>query len=332
MRFVLIGPCPADAAPQLIVPLQLRQWPRRAQRLGFTLVELLVVFAIIAILIGLLVPAVQSARRASARLSCKNNLRQIGLGLHNFHGTYRAFPPGIQDNLSEPYPLLSWMGRILPFVEQQPLWNLTNEAFLSDPFLTSNPPHVGESALVPIFLCPASSVPGLVQQKIGVAVALGTYRGVDGTSMDAGDGMLFRNSRIRTTDVFDGMSNTLLVGESLPFSDATSPVGIWYDGVGLVDGQRLYGAPDVLLGVREINLTSGKQNSSLGSCPRGPYVFQEGKTSQPCDVFRFWSQHGDGANFLVADGSVRFLHYAADAVLTKVATRAGGEVADLPNY
>ena len=299
------------------------------QRPGMSLIELLVVIGIIAMLVGLLLPAVQQTRQAAMRISCTNKMRQIGLGLHAFHDTALSFPPGMQDNYEQPYPLLSWMGRILPYVEQEALWAITEAAYRSDPLLSSNPPHVGESTLVPLYQCPACSVPFLLLHQEDVWIALGSYRGVAGTTMFSGDGVLYRDSAVRLAEILDGTSNTLLVSESAPLADNEAPVGPWYDGVGLTQGAILYGSPDVVLGVREINIAAG-EDGNLGRCPSGPYAFGPGTAGAPCDVFHFWSQHGNGANFLMADGSVHFFKYDANTVLPALATRAGGEVAALP--
>jgi prepilin-type processing-associated H-X9-DG protein len=294
------------------------------------LIELLVVIGIILLLCALLIPAVQRVRASALRVRCVNNLRQIGLGLHGYHDSQSALPRGIQDDLAAPYPLISWMACILPWIEQQPLWDQTEQAFRLDPLLTSNPPHIGESTRVPLYECPACTVPLLVRLSTGGTVALGNYRGVAGTNMTTEDGLLFRSSAVRLSDVSDGTSNTLMVGESLPLSEPAHAIGAWYNGVGLTSGKALFGAPEVVLGVREINPSSGR-GGPLGDCGPGPYNFGPGKPGAPCDLFRFWSQHPSGANFLAADGSARFVTYSAEAVLPALATRAGGEVASMPD-
>ncbi len=177
------------------------------------------VLAIIAVVIALLLPAIQKVRTSAQRINCSNNLRQIGLGLLSFHNVEQSFPAGIQDNLEAPYAYLSWMGRILPYVEQEGLWNQTEAAFRADPMLTKNAAHVGELTPVKLYQCSASSVAFVDVLKVGVTVALGSYRGVNGTSMLAGDGVLFHGSAVRVTDVTDGTSDTLIVGESPPFND-----------------------------------------------------------------------------------------------------------------
>jgi prepilin-type N-terminal cleavage/methylation domain-containing protein/prepilin-type processing-associated H-X9-DG protein len=302
-----------------------------SRRSAFTLVELLVVIAIIAVLIGLLLPAVQKVREAAARMQCANNLKQIGLGLHHYHDARGAFPSGLRDDGSDPFPLLSWMGRLLPHVEQEPLWRQTEIAYRADPLQTQNPPHLGMSVLVPLYACPAGGVPLLATQDDGSTIALSPYRGVNGTTLAAFDGILYLNSAVRLTDITDGTSNTLLVGESPPLNAGADSRGAWYNGVGLTDGARVYGSPEVVLGVREVNINSGYPGV-FQNCPRQPAAFGPGTPGNPCDLFHFWSFHPGGANFLLADGSVQFLSYAADAVLPKLATRAGGEVVPAGEY
>src|SRR5712664_2422798 len=103
-----------------------------APRRGFSLVELLVVLAIVGVLIGLLLPAVQRVRDAAARIDCGNRLRQVGLALHNYHAANRVLPPGVRGDAAD-FPYLSWHARILPYIEQDALWQQTRVAFAQQP-------------------------------------------------------------------------------------------------------------------------------------------------------------------------------------------------------
>jgi len=287
-----------------------------------TLIELLVVIAIISILIGLLLPAVQKVRAAADKLRCSNNLRQIGLALQLYHDDYLFFPPGVTSDLpTESYPRMTWLVRLLPYIEQEPLWNETLQAYdrLSSPFL--NPPHRGLDMIIPTFSCPSDGRVSTSQNTHNNRrVALTSYVGNLGTNLFKQDGVLFLTSSIRASDIADGLSQTFLVGERPPSSDYW--YGWWYAGY----GQSGSGSPDMLLGAREINL----RDFYVWYCNPGPYHFVSGNINNQCDVFHFWSLHSNGGHFLLADGAVRFVTYAADPILPALATRAGGEVAHVP--
>jgi prepilin-type processing-associated H-X9-DG protein len=143
---------------------------------------------------------------------------------------------------------------------------------------------------------------------------------VTGTAVGTNDGVLFLDSHVRISDIADGTSNTVAVGERPPSSDAW--YGWWYTGYGL-NGT---GSADMLLGSRERNV-GGRY---VEQCAPGPYHFAPGRLDQQCDLFHFWSLHDGGAHFLFADGSVHFLTYSADDILSALATRADGEVVELP--
>ena len=128
-------------------------------------------------------------------------------------------------------------------------------------------------------------------------------------------------SRTRFSDIGDGASNTLAVGERPPSPDFW--LGWWYAGA----GEKGTGAGDVVLGVRERHVDTGPYTAH---CPGGPYRFRAGAVTEMCDAFHYWSLHQGGANFLFCDGSVRFLSYPADSVFPALASRAGGDVADVP--
>lgn len=291
-----------------------------ARRLAFTLIELLVVIAIIGVLIGLLLPAVQKARDAANRVRCKNQLLQIGLALHGYHDAFQVFPPGLTDNQKAPFWYLSWMPRILPYLEANAVWAKTEADYrrLNDPW--SGQTHTGLDTLMPIYQCPADdrTLKSSYVDYFGVTVAFTAYQGVSGQNLNKTDGLLFANSAIAIRDVLDGTSSTLFVGERPPSGNLW--YGWWYAGAGQPPSYN--GSADVVLGVREI------VTSSIDNCPSpsGPYNFAQGKLTNPCDQFHYWSMHPNGTNFQFGDGSVRFLQYSADAVLPALASRAGGEV------
>jgi prepilin-type processing-associated H-X9-DG protein len=153
----------------------------------------------------------------------------------------------------------------------------------------------------------------------GHYVALTSYLGCSGINYTKLDGVLFRGSRIRLTDVMDGTANTLLAGERPPSADFW--YGWWYAASGFFGTATA----DLVLGVREI---SNDGDYTRGCTP--PYPFAPGRFDQQCDLFHYWSPHIGGAHFVLCDGSVRFLSYSADAILPALATRSGGEPVELP--
>jgi prepilin-type N-terminal cleavage/methylation domain-containing protein/prepilin-type processing-associated H-X9-DG protein len=299
---------------------------RRTRERGraFTLLELLVVLAILGVLIGLLLPAVQKVRDAANRTRCTNNLKQIGLALHQYHDANNGLPPG-QRSLTNPdrLPYSGWTLSILPYVEQGALHQAALAAYAasSNPFRPT--PHPGLSAPVWLFACPSDPrTPGpLTSQRSNELVAFTCYLGVSGQDYSTRDGVLFQDSRVRIADITDGTSNTLLLGERPPSADLQ--FGWWYAGV----GQKGTGSADLVLGVLEQNL---QPVSSTSSCGPGAYSFSPGGLDDPCAMFHFWSPHLGGAHFALADGSVRFLRYSAAPLLPALASRAGGEDETLP--
>jgi prepilin-type processing-associated H-X9-DG protein len=293
---------------------------RKQIRRAFTLVELLVVLGLIMMLIGLLMPAIQKVRAAADRMLCASNLRQLGIALHHYHGDYERFPPGYTSiKPQEPFPRMTWLTRLLPYIEQDPLWTTTVSAYSQTRFAFRNPPHVGFGTPIKLFGCPSDERISAPQPTLrGRMAALTSYLGVLGTDYRVTDGVLYRDSRTRITDIHDGASNTLLIGERPPSPD--NFYGWWYAGF----GQNGTGSLDMLLGARERNFGGG----TISGCPPGPYAFGPGRLNNLADVFHFWSLHPGGAHFLFADGSVHFLNYGLDpAIVPAMATRSGGEVA-----
>ena len=338
---------------------------RSSRRSAFTLIELLVVIAIISVLIGLLLPAVQKAREAANRIRCANNLKQLGLALHNYHDVSNGFPPSL-DNRFNVHWHWSWLAQTMPYIEQDNLYRLGDTwahntsmpvTFRGTPGYAHWSPWGGyiwgmtqpdqNPALqqqVNLWICPSDSGPRVVKFTLPngqpLVMAMTHYLGVNGQDFIQQDGIFRSNVQTRLTDVTDGTSNTVLVAERggdplFPtFGGAVAGCGQNY-GPLFPDEQR--GSADVVLGTREIN---SQQNGSSTdtSCPRGPYHFQppsqikdtSGKVQTICDQFHFWSNHTGGANFLFADGSVRFLGYGADTLLPALATRSGGETVEIP--
>jgi len=213
---------------------------------------------------------------------------------------------------------MGWQARVLPYLEQQPLWGIAMTEYQRNPVQFLPPYHTADSTILPILLCPEDGRFFTVHTYMNRPVSLSSYPGVEGTDYGAKDGMLFNNSRVRQIDVRDGTSNTLLIGERPPTFNFR--FGWWYAG----NGQNGTGSCDMVLGVRELAV-------SKYGCPRGPYRFTPTFIGAPCAQFFFWSLHEGGANFAFADGSVHFLTYQADTLLPALSTRAGGEVASLSN-
>lgn len=258
-------------------------------------------------------------RQAAARTRCESNLKQIGIALQQYHDNHHAFPPAADAaKVPPPFPYLSWRGRLLPYVEQDSLWHQTEAAFESGARFTSNPPHVGLATVVPLFTCPGDSRTLSLHPdpETGMPIAVTSYLGVAGRDAYSADGVLYFRSRVQISDISDGTTCTIAVGERPPSPDFR--FGWWYAGTGC-NGS---GATDSYLGVRDINPV-------VQNCDIGPYHFVSTTLSDYCGTFHFWSTHGPGANFLFADGSVRFLPYSADAILPALASRAAGDTVAL---
>jgi len=242
-------------------------------------VELLVVIAIIGILIGLLLPAVQKIRDAAGRVKCANNMRQIGLALHNYNDTFGQFPPGVVNPNQAPcnppgpdygtHAYWSWLAELLPFIEQDNLYKLADawskqggtncSIFFYWPwgdfwqnFATTGSPSPALSYAVQGYLCPADSRNLKVEDNFGWQIAFTEYLGMAGFRLAAwtgaaekADGVLAFKSKVRLTDITDGTSGTFLVGERPPSFDLS--FGWWFAGAGY-DGS---GRGDVLLGPRD---------------------------------------------------------------------------------
>ena len=293
------------------------------KRRAFTLIELLVVIAIIAILIGLLIPAVQKVREAAARLSCQNNLKQLGLACHSFHDANEGFPSGCY-TAGGPLQWTTWATELLPYLEQGSLWTQTYAWLKANPGFPWEAGNPSVAFVSPLFICPSNIRPTTISAAamgLNTPVSLTSYLGNSGTSSNnplSADGVLYANSSVKLGDIKDGTSRTILLGER-PAS-ANLLYGWWpaASGSGAGDGDCVLGSRDVALTV-----VFGALATNVGlQPPAGPNVQADGA--------HWWSFHPGGANFLYCDGSVHYLPYSANNVLPQLCTRAGGEVFTLP--
>lgn len=296
--------------------------PNPFRRPAFSLVELVVVIGIVGILVGLISPAIQQARVAADRLSCQDRLRQIGLALHSFHGAHESFPPG-QDlwpwgAKDGSLRSLSWLAKIMPFIEEDPLFFQTRQAMMEDPVPWHNPPHVGLATVLKLYTCPSDSRVNTPQVgPDGILAAYTSYLGVRGEYPGIENGVLPLGSSVRIGDISDGTSQTIMVGERPPSARFDS--GWWYCSHWSVYSHDFLLYAEMLM-----------ERMDCPPPPGGKFVFGPGRINNECDMYRFWSLHGGGANFAFADGSVRFLSYSISPELRALASRNGGENVEVP--
>jgi prepilin-type N-terminal cleavage/methylation domain-containing protein/prepilin-type processing-associated H-X9-DG protein len=314
----------------------------RPVRAAFTLIELLVVIAIIAILIGLLLPAVQKVREAAARMKCSNNLKQWAVAAHNYHSSYNRFPPGINKGSPEVNRRYNWVVALLPYIEQDAIYHRYTIDTTAPPAgwnnnvadLTVTPPVVfGPTATIALtfkaLVCPSDS--GMpadgkdTTQTPGQEWALVSYKGNAGTmsypnGSQTRDGILYTNhTGHRIDEVTDGSSNTFFMGERA----CRDPIYDQYTGDKLhYWGWAYYAsnAGDVLNGTSvPMNFVLPQNFSTLASAQQSLLVTQRRSN--------FGSGHTGGANFALADGSVRFVSDSiAPVTFAALGTRAGDEV------
>ncbi|WP_218934589.1 DUF1559 domain-containing protein [Rosistilla ulvae] len=326
--------------------------PRR----GFTLVELLVVIAIIGILVGLLLPAVQAAREAARRMQCTNNLKQIGLALHNHHDTYKRFPPGgAQDQA--PFGTdatattnwgSNWLVYILPFVEGNTIYDQWQFYGSSGVFNNNNRAVVSGNKMEQ-YRCPSSPLPefcanistSAAVDYVGISGADNglipgytesrTIHAPSGGKMSAG-GLLYPNSKTRFADIVDGTSNCLAVSEHSNFLTSSSGAKLDYrtsQSWGWAIGVKSSDSPPnmtlnsdnrsfAMSTIRyPINKTRGWSNDRSGTG-----VGSDGAANIPLN-----SPHPGGVVALMGDGSIRFIAETITLdTLARLATRDDGQV------
>jgi prepilin-type N-terminal cleavage/methylation domain-containing protein/prepilin-type processing-associated H-X9-DG protein len=305
---------------------------RRACRAAFTLVELLVVIAIIGVLVALLLPAVQAAREAARRSSCSNNLRQLGLALHNHHDTLGNFPPA-----RNAWPLVhSALARLLPYVEQQNLRELVD--FTIPPSNAAN--LTASQTPVKLFICPsdmgAGIVPGSAHAGTNYVVANGT--GTIGYGLIASGDGLFTQIPLGFRDVTDGSSNTGAISESIlgngTTSTGTTPADAKREVLEVPGGNdptpaACQGASGAWSGQRGAKWIDGHYGNTLYNhfYTPNPREWDCGNGSHNKGLSTARSRHPGGVQLLLCDGSVRFVSNTIRLDAWRaLATRDGGEV------
>jgi prepilin-type N-terminal cleavage/methylation domain-containing protein len=312
--------------------------PRRPRAAAFTLIELLVVIAIIAVLIGLLLPAVQKVREAAARIKCQNNLKQMCIGLHNHASALGYLPPAYKSPTPSYQPGWGWGTFVLPFVEQEPLYKemgLPSAVFGVLPPATSPIPisvaptqvrnRLSQTPLS-IFRCPSDTGPELNPARVNHAMS--NYRAIMGpngadinpqygfaiVNQDLG-GLMFQNSSVRIEHITDGTSNTLAVGECM------------WDGRPLGTAGDVQKRAAIWVGMTGLRPAPGSTANSLWISDVMWWMDHTAATVNGTAPQAFSSRHAGGVFFGFGDGSVRFFRNGGNPdVLRWLAGRKDGRI------
>jgi prepilin-type N-terminal cleavage/methylation domain-containing protein/prepilin-type processing-associated H-X9-DG protein len=301
----------------------------RRRRFAFTLTELLVVIAIIGVLVSLLLPAVQAARESARAMSCKNNLKQLGLAMHNYHGTYGLFSFGWSDRGQ------GWSAAILPQIEQQAIFDTLEWAEGNNWEDVGTPNQRACETVISVFRCPSMAV---TEHKTATGIANrvpASYRGVasstatsddestciNGRSMEDLDleGVFFGCSKVHFGRITDGSSNTFLFGESYfdeEFFQDNNELDYWYIGSPQIDPWNCAGT-NIATDFSEFVGSTGVPYNARKIATTSGYIKE----------LSFASYHPGGSHFAMADGSVRHVAYGIHyPTYQALGSRHGGEI------
>lgn len=301
----------------------------RSNRSGFTLTELLVVMAIIGILIALLLPAVQAARESARAMSCKNNLKQLSLAMHNYHGTYAVFSFGWSDRGQ------GWSAAILPQIEQQAIFDTLEWAEGNNWEDVGTPNQRACETVISVFRCPSMAV---TEHKAATGIAQrvpASYRGVasstatsddestciNGRSMEDLDleGIFFGCSKVTFGFLTDGSTNTFMFGESYfdeVFLQDNNEMDFWYIGSPQIDPWNCAGT-NIATEFSEFVGSTGVPYNARKIATTSGYIKE----------LSFASKHPGGSHFAMADGSIRFVNYSIHyPTYQALGSRNGGEI------
>lgn len=325
---------------------------------GFTLIELLVVIAIIAVLIALLLPAVQQAREAARRSQCKNNLKQIGLALHNYHDTFDKFPLGVRDSVPGGWGISFWIG-LLPYMDQAPMYNQMDLSGLSPGYTGGGATSTGQTIngplargkVIPLLKCPSSPLPDTKDTGGGIFTQISNYAGISGAVNDAvpgfvnssassqinsdncctcavqgihaRGGVLVANRALGFRDMVDGSSNIIVVSEQSDFAKNAAGAQV-----------QITNNHGWMMGTNGLSEVTTQRRFNLTTIRYAPNaVKQVGGTALPgvCNNDGanngVYSPHVGGVQALLGDGSCRFISENLDlTTLKRVATRNDGQV------
>jgi prepilin-type N-terminal cleavage/methylation domain-containing protein len=306
----------------------------RSQR-AYTLIEMLVCVAIIAVLISLLLPAVQVAREGARRSKCQNNLFQLGVALHSYHDVHHTFPPGYVSAIGpgggDLGPGWGWSTMLLPFLGESNIWRqIPFEQLSRSPASSTVTQH-----RIEVFLCPSDGT--AIGGKFYSSYVACFGRSNFATSPDHGDGIFFRNSRIRQRDIVDG-ALTILLGERSGNNGPADWAGIFDAPINLAGNPRTAQRTSDRTRVLGHTGLAGHAGSSEGATE--PELLRDDATGNhaarmsllrigspsicPAD---FGGAHSTGSHFLFVDGTVRFVTQTIDSdIYAALATRAGSEL------